>query len=423
MHRFRRAALTPLCCLGLAACGEGIEVEPEPEVALPLGAASEHADELGPPRDEPRDEPGETPDPEAPETTFEAPIEAWPVEVGDEELAVIDDALFVGDVLFVAGRADDAVVVMRMRRGVAEVAAGDRFREPRAGASPVHLVHIDDHAAAMWLADGHLEAVRLDPTIEMASLSPTRASGEEGGRLTPPLVIASAPDGSGALACAIDELGPTCLSIDGRLSLAGMHVIKRSVAIGEPQALVAVDSGYMLVLGHCRTESCSRIDLGALALDPTGRPGKRRDLPLVQLDRGTAFVRDGDGFVLIARRVAAGEHSAWRVTPSATRELEGRFSRVVGGFAHDGETLLLERAHLRMRAGFPVRGYNVRPLTERVRGKHKSREETERHAIPEAIARQLPTDPDQRFTANGDALVFARPARKGRVAATVLRLP
>lgn len=419
----RGAAWTALCCLW-SACGDGIPVTPSAEA--PANAVAS-ADLIEDANDAP------APDPDAPTTTLQAPLEPWPLSFATTELAAIDDAVFVDDALLVAGRAGDQVVVLRLHRTLAgtniQVAAnapGERFARVRGDASRVSLVRSGNGALALWLADGHLEGVEVArDSKDLASLEPERLSGEEGGQLAGPLVAAVSP--GGVVACAKDKLGPTCFDIaatqpEGRHALAGVNLITRKTAVGEPRALVLRDGGFMLVLGDCKSETCSRIDLMAVALDEHGAAGQRRDLPVVQMDRGSAFIPDGDGFVLVARRVGAGEHSAWRVTPDATRELEGRFSRVVGGFAHDERTLLIERAHLKMRKGFPVRGYQVRPLTETAQPKGSRRTRVEREAIPEAVAEHLPTDAEQSFSANGDALVFSTPVRKGRFEATVLRL-
>lgn len=425
--------MTALCCLWpvsatlAVGCGDGIQVPSSqelPSAAIPAsptdGATLEGA-------------PGEAPlpDPDAPTATLQAPLEPWPLSFAATELAAIDDAVFVDDALVVTGRTTDQVVVLRLHRTrvagaltVAPTAATERFARVSAHGSRVVIVRSGTGALALWLADGHLEGLEIDSQAkDLASLEPERLSGEEGGQLSGPLVAAASD--SGVVACAADKLGPTCFEIaatqpEGHHALAAVNLITKKTAIGQPRALLATDTGFMLVLGNCKGETCARIDLLAVALDEHGAPGQRRDLPVVQIDRGSAFIPDGDGFVLVARRVGAGEHSAWRVTPDATRELEGKYSRVVGGFAHDGRTLLIERAHLKMRKGFPVRGYQVRPLTET--SERKRRTEVEREAIPEAVAEHLPTDADQTFSANGDALVFAAPLRKGRFDATVLRL-
>ncbi len=424
----RGAAWTALCCLW-SACGDGIHVTPSAEPP-PNALSAPGADLLeGAPNEVP------APDPDAPTTTLQAPLEPWPLSFATSELAAIDDAVFVADTLIIAGRAGDQVVVLRLHRkqdgttlDVAMSAPTERFARVRGDASRLTLVRSGTGALALWLADGHLEGLEIaSDSHDLASLEPQRLSGEEGGQLAGPLV-AAASDG-GVIACAKDKLGPTCFDIaatqpDGDHALAGVNLITRKTAIGEPRALIPRDGGFMLVLGSCKSETCSRIDLMAVTLDEHGAAGSRRDLPVVQMDRGTAFIPDGVGFVLVARRVGAGEHSAWRVTPDATRELEGRFSRVVGGFAHDERTLLIERAHLKMRKGFPVRGYQVRPLTETAarKGSPRRASQVEREAIPEAVAEHLPTDADQQFSANGDALVFVAPMRKGRFEATVLRL-
>lgn len=70
-----------------------------------------------------------------------------------------------------------------------------------------------------------------------------------------------------------------------------------------------------------------------------------------------------------------------------------------------------------MRKGFPVRGYQVRPLVVTKRA-----DKVERAALPEAIAALLPTDADQTFLAHDDALVFVAPLRKGKLDATAVRL-
>ena len=439
-------ALTALCCLWSAgsACGDGIAVPPNaelPTLALPGAAEDGSIDPLAAPVGEPP-----LPDPDAPTTTLQAPLEPWPLSFSASELAAIDDAIFSDDALLVAGRAGDQVVIQRLHRkqagGVVSVsltAPTERFARVRGGASRLSLVRSGAGVLALWLADGHLEGLAIESASkDLVSLEPVRLSGEEGGQLAGPLVAAASA--GGVVACAKDKLGPTCFEIaatqpeglrkdgeawtEGHPALASVSLITKKTAIGEPRALVPLDAGLMLVLGNCKSETCSRIDLMAIALDEHGVAGKRRDLPVVQLDRGTAFIPDGDGFVLVARRVGAGEHSAWRVSAEATRELQGRFSRVVGGFAHDDRTLLIERAHLKMRKGFPVRGYQVRPLTEAAerKGGGRRKGEVEREALPEAIAEHLPTDPDQSFTANGDALVFVAPLRKGHFDATVLRL-
>ncbi len=408
---FHGAAWTALCCL--LACGDGIQVQPEP----PPSESDVIAEVL---------DGTEAPviDPEAPTTTLEAPLQAWPLSLETAELTAIDDAAFAGDVLVVAGRRADQVVVLRYRRvveaGAPKLVAAGKWQRVRAEASKLALVRRGAGLVAMWVADGHLEGVVVASLAELGE--PVRLSGEEGGQLAAPLVAAT--NGEEIVACAKDKLGPICFGWDAALSLSGVNVISKKASVGEPRALIASDGeagGFWLVLGNCKSQTCTRIDLAAVALDTHGAPGKRRDLPVVQVDRGSAFIPEGDGFVMVARRVGAGEHSAWRVSASATREIEGRFSRVVGGFAHGERTLLIERAHLKMRKGFPVRGYHVRPLTDGGRGS-KGREKIAREAIPDDVADFLPSDADQEFAANGDALTFAAPPRMGRYAATVVRL-
>jgi hypothetical protein len=392
------------------ACGDGIQVQPEPPPPE-SDVIAEAAEEVEAP----------AVDPEAPTTTLEAPLEAWPLSFETAELTAIDDAAFAGDVLVVAGRRADQVVVLRYRRtleaGVPKLVDAGKWQRVRADASKLVLVPRGTGLVAMWLADGHLEGVVVASLAELGE--PVRLSGEEGGQLEAPMVAAG--NGDELVACAKDKLGPICFGWDAELSLSGVNVIAKKTSVGEPRALITSDGeagGFWLVLGNCKSQTCSRIDLAAVALDVHGAPGKRRDLPVVQVDRGTAFIPEGDGFVMVARRVAAGEHSAWRVSASATREIEGRFSRVIGGFAHGERTLLIERAHLKMRKGFPVRGYHVRPLTEGDKGRKK----VEREAIPDAVADYLPTDADQDFAANRDALTFVAPPRLGRYAATIVRL-
>jgi len=422
--------MTALCCLWSAwsACGDGIAVPSSQELpnAASPGLPTDGALLEGAPGEPP------APDPDAPTATLRAPLEAWPLSFAATDMAAIDDAVFVGDALFVAGRAADRVVILRLHRKqdqdvrVAASAPSERFARVAPDASRIVLVRSGTGALALWLADGHLEGLEIAADAkDLTTLEPERLSGEEGGQLAGSLVAASGD--AGVVACAADKLGPTCFEItptqpEGHHALTSVNLITKKTALGEPRALLLLDTGFMLVLGNCKGQTCARIDLMAVALDEHGVPGQRRDLPVVQIDRGSAFIADGDGFVLVARRVGAGEHSAWRVTPTSTRELEGRYSRVVGGFGHDDRTLLIERAHLKMRKGFPVRGYQIRPLTDGDQRKSHKRDEVEREAIPEAVAELLPTDADQSFSANGDALVFAAPLRKGRFGATVLRL-
>ncbi|HRE92404.1 MAG TPA: hypothetical protein PK095_25030, partial [Myxococcota bacterium] len=104
-------------------------------------------------------------------------------------------------------------------------------------------------------------------------------------------------------------------------------------------------------------------------------------------------------------------------------ELDGRFSRVVGGFSLGDTTMLVERGHLRMRQGFPVSSIDLRPLKiERRKALRHEKKKAERERFPDAIAKHLPTEVDQRFGAFGDALVFAGPRRKGLVKAAIVRV-
>lgn len=418
----RSAALTALCCLW-SACGDGIHVASEPNEAARRADAAPESGDL------PTLEDGETaPDPDAPTTTVDAPLEAWPLALTTAELGTLDGATFLGDALLVVGRNVDQVVVQRLHRTVEDAAvkvasrsAADRFVALRPGASRVALARLGADVVAAWVADGHLEGVRIGAAMaELTALSPVRLSGEEGGQLSGDPVIAEGHDAERLVACATDTLGPLCFGLDATLSPIAVHTLSKRKSAGTPRALLANDGGFMLVLGSCKGETCARIDMTAIALGPDGKPGKVRDLPVVQLERGTAFIAQDDGFVLVARRVGAAEHTAWRIGEQGVRELEGRFSRVVGGFSHDDRTLLIERAHLKMRKGFPVRGFEVRPLDEGA-GRASSKKPT-REALPDAVADLLPTEVDQTFAAFDDALVFSAPTRKGRFRATVVRL-
>lgn len=407
--RIASAALTALCCSW--GCGDGIPVTPPAEAAATSAVATSEA-ELG----AGGDAPPAALDPDAPTSTLEAPLDAWPLRFTSDTLAAIDDALFVGDELVLAGRVADQVVLVRLARGADKVPAVVERVARVASVERVVLANNGDRAAALWIADGHLEAVPIGKTLGDAA--PLRVSGEEGGQLTGKPVVAESLDG--LVACAADSNGPTCFELGADLGLVGARPLGKRAG-GRPVALMPTSAGFVLVLGDCRNASCGRVDLDAVALDDHGLAGKRRALPEIQLERGTAFVPEDDGFVLVARRVGAGEHSAWRVGVDGARELDGRFSRVVGGFSWGGRTLLVERSHLVMRKGFPVRGYQIRPLPAGV-SRAKATDRVAREALPDTVAEALPSDADQTFSGHDDTLLFVAPLRKGKLEAAAVRL-
>jgi len=408
--RLASAALTALCCSW--GCGDGIPVTPPPDAPAASTTAPAEAELAAGSEDAPA-----VIDPDAPTSTLEAPLEAWPLHFASDVLATIDDALFVGDQLVVAGRVGDQVVLVRLARAADKtVAVAERVARV-APCERVVLTRLGARAAAMWVSDGHLEALAFDKTLGAAT--PSRVSGEEGGQLTGAPVVAESEDG--LVACAGDSNGPTCFELDRDLGLVGARPLGKKAG-DRAVALMPTSDGFVLVLGDCNNDSCSRVDLGAVLLDDHGLAGKRRALPEIQLERGTAFVPEDDGFVLVARRVGAGEHSAWRFAGDGARELDGRFSRVVGGFSWGGRTLLVERSHLIMRKGFPVRGYQIRPLDADAGTRAKPSDRVAREALPEHVAELLPSDADQTFSGHDDTLLFVAPLRKGKLEAAAVRL-
>ena len=410
LRRLWRPALAGLLSLSIACQGDEPAPPPEAPAPAPTEAAVEAVAE-------------EVVDPDA-LPAIEATIVAWNIEL---EAFSIDAAAFDGELLVLVAATAEGPMLIRYKqvRGPGEATTTpqekDRRLLQRDDATPPSLVRIGPSLVAMWVASGRLEAMVLDAKTPLGTSAVKVLAAEEGGAFNGVPLVAEREDE--ALVCVRDGATPLCIALDARLETRGLFPLDRRKD-ERPELIAATDDGFLLVVGRCRSESCSRKTLEVLALDETGRPtGKARSLPEIQVGRGTHTIETDEGLVLIARRVGAGEHSAWHVTRDGAMELDGRFSRAVGGFALDDRTMLVERAHLKMRQGFPVAGFNLRALTfERRKAVRPAKQKVARESFPEAIAKALPTAVDQTFVVNEDALLFATPRVKGMVRAAVLRL-
>lgn len=411
----RRAAWTALFCLSLAAgvsstsaCGdEAVSSIPdgpaEPLDADPATLADAASD------------PEPAPDEDLPAVAAE--LSVWPITL---EVFEILDATFEGERLLLATAAADGISLVRFEQkkdGPSEVER--RLIGPNG--TPLALITIggtNPRRAALWIEDGHLRALRLDGPL---SASPSTVAAEEGGAFAGPLAVGT--DDLSALACLSDGNRPLCLRLDSELTAVGLHPFERRN--GELARWVgATDTGWLVMMARCRNESCGRESLEVLTLNDEGaQVGKSRSLPDIEGTRDAALIPTGDGLVLVGRRRGAGEHTAWHIAHGGVMELDGRFSRVVGGFSLNDTTMLVERGHLRMRQGFPVSSIDLRPLKiERRKALRHEKKKVERERFPDTIARHLPTEVDQRFGARGDTLVFASPRRKGLIKAAVVRV-
>jgi len=411
LHRLWRPAFTSLLAISIGCQDDAPLPPPEaPAPAPPIGEVT------------PEEAVDDAALPALP--AIEATLVAWNIEL---EAFSIDAAAFDGDllVLVVATATGPMLVRYEQTQGPGEAEPNPKERDRRLlerdDTTPPTLVRIGPSLVAMWTASGRLEALVIDAKTPLDSTAVKVLAAEEGGTFQGVPLVAEREDE--ALVCVRDGTTPLCIAFDARLETQGLFALERRKN-EIPELLAATDDGFVLVVGRCRSESCGRKTLEVLALDASGKPtGKARSLPEIQGGRASSAIPTDDGLVLIARRVGAGEHSAWHVTPDGATELDGRFSRAVGGFAFDDRTLLVERAHLRMRKGFPVAGFNLRPLSfERRKTRFHEKKKVTRESFPEAIAKALPTAVDQTFAVNEDALLFATPRVKGKVRATVLRL-
>lgn len=403
----------PLCALGSGACADEppavIQAEPPADPNDTTVAAAE---------------PEPAPDEDLP--AIAAELSVWPLTL---EVFEILSAAFEGERLLLVTEAADGVSLVRLEQGKDGPTETERRRIGPTG-TPLALVTIGETAprrAALWIEDGHLRALRLDGPLGAA---PTTVAAEEGGAFAGPLAVAS--DDLSALACLRDGTRPLCVRLDKELTAIGLHPFERRD--GHVTRHVATTaSGWLVLMGRCRNAgspgglstpaNCGRETLEVIALSDEGVLGKARALPDIEGTRDAALVPTGDGLVLVGRRRGAGEHSAWQIAQGGLMELDGRFSRVIGGFQLGDTTLLVERGHLRMRQGFPVSNIDLRPLTiERRKALRHEKKKVERERFPETISKHLPTEVDQRFSAHGDALVFASPRRKGIVKAAVVRV-
>lgn len=415
------AVRTALCCLwapmvGLIGCVD------EPTPTLPTTT---------PPEAQAPTDPAEPDDEAAPEEeealpALEADVAVWPLAL---EAFEILDATFENDRLLLVTAAADGVSLVRMARAKEATDTSPVEQERRLigpPQTPLTLAPIGIGAkaayAAFWVADGHLHALSL--ALPLADATARVIAAEEGGAFTGPVVVAPSGPTDELLACVRDGNRPLCVRLDHELSPIGVHPIDRKDQV--IRWLGPTPNGWIALLTRCRTEECTRENLEVLAFDRNGVvQGKPRALPELDSVRNTAIIGTDDGLLLVGRRRGAGEHTAWNVTPRMTSELEGRFSRVIGGFTLGGSTKLVERSHLRMRQGFPVAGIDLRPLgPSDFDGKSSRRKDkrVERERFPDHIAQHLPAEVDQRFSARGDTLVFTSPRIKGILKAAVVKV-
>lgn len=404
----------PLCALSSGACAD------ESSPAIQADAPAEAGDDTIAAEAEP--EPA--PDEDLP--AIAAELSVWPLTL---EVFEILSATFEGERLLLVTEAADGVSLVRLEQGKDGPTEVERRRIGPTG-TPLALVAIGEttpRRAALWIEDGHLRALRLDGALGAA---PTTVAAEEGGAFAGPLAVAS--DDLSALACLRDGTRPLCVRLDKELTAIGLHPFERRDG-HYARHVATTQSGWLVLMARCRNTSssggpslpagCGRETLEAIPLSDEGEIGKARALPDIEGTRDAALVPTGDGLVLVGRRRGAGEHSAWQIAQGGVMELDGRFSRVIGGFQLGDTTLLVERGHLKMRQGFPVSNIDLRPLViERRKTLRHEKKKVERERFPEAVARHLPTEVDQRFSAHGDALVFASPRRKGLIKVAVVRV-
>ncbi|MFO0748315.1 MAG: hypothetical protein U1F43_22030 [Myxococcota bacterium] len=278
-------------------------------------------------------------------------------------------------------------------------------------------------ALAVWHdPDGAVWAVPVDE--HLAEAKPQKILDPADGKAVGPTALA--PADAGTLAC-IGLVGEPlhCAMLDARGATDGWSAIGKTADL-LPEALVPGPHGWLLLAGTCRpktADTCKRKDLIVVRLGEDGMPPKKRptlQLPEVEARRaGLVVVPTDSGFVLVARRIGAGESSAWRVTDEAVKELDGKFTRTVGGLAApdggDDGMVFIEQGPLIMRQGHPVARYRVRPLGDD--GKRK-----DALAWPSAIDPLMPLTVDQQVLSSDGLATFVEPIRKRHVRATVVRL-
>lgn len=277
-------------------------------------------------------------------------------------------------------------------------------------------------ALAAWHdPDGAIWTVAIDEAL--AGATPQKLREPADGRTFGP--IALAPTDDGTLACAGAVGGPlACATLDPRGRSEGFAPIGKTPDL-MAEALVPSPGGYLLLASSCRpkkSDTCKRKDLVVVRLGDDGLPPRRRPtlpLPEVEAQRGGLVVLPSPtGFILVARRVGAGDATAWKVSDTEVRELDGRFSHVVGGLDGDDGFVLVEQGPLTMVDGHPVALHRARGLPTGA-GKDKR---GELFAWPAAVRALMPVTVDQRVISGEGLVAFVEPIRKKHVRAAVIRL-
>jgi len=273
-------------------------------------------------------------------------------------------------------------------------------------------------ATAVWADEaGVVRALALDD--RMSAREPvTLLAAEEGAALGHPVVV---PSDDGALVCVGAATAPLrCATMlrSGGLASDGWQAVGKAKGM-RAEALVETENGWLLVAASCRPkapEPCRRKDLVVIRLGLDGLPPKKKPtLPLPELvaERGgLLLVPQASGFALVGKRVGAGEASAWRVTEREVKELDGKWTRVIGGLDHEDGFVFVEQAPLAMQGGFPVVRLRPRPFDKGKRG--------DPLGWPGAVARRVPTGVDQRVVSGEGLVAFIEPIRKQRVRAVVI---
>ncbi|MCC6620568.1 MAG: hypothetical protein IT385_04900 [Deltaproteobacteria bacterium] len=356
--------------------------------------------------------------PDDPTTTLTWALDARRIELEAER---VDGVTTDRDALVVAvARAGDGVLV----RLAPEGAAGTRVAAERVigplGPEPIALARAAHGSPpmALWVDEaGAVRAIVADERLQTNEPT-TLLEPADGPALGHPVV---APADGGAIACIGGVATPlrcAMLSRAGALMEDGWRAVGKAKGM-RAEALVESDNGWLLVAASCKPkapEPCRRKDLVVIRLDLDGVPPKKRPtLPLPELQAargGLLLVPEATGFVLVGRRVGAGEASAWRVTERDVKELDGKWGRVVGGLDHDDGFVFVEQAPLAMQDGFPVVRHRPRPFDKGKRG--------DPLAWPGSIAGHVPTGVDQRVISGEGLVAFVEPIRKQRARLVVI---
>jgi len=391
---------------------------PRDELEAPAATPGEAEIELPAPLRDAAEAPAPVVEADDPATTIAAPITARTLTLEAERL---DGLALDGAALIVAGARGGRLTLWRLEPDGATAtkvqATLDAAPLPTEAPS---LLSATRHAPAMaaWTdAEGAVWGLVVDARLaeQRATRLLDAADGAAVGR------PALAPADDGAMICtgmAADVLRCATLTRGGALTPEGWAPLGKTRGV-RAEALAETASGWLLIAGACKPAgACKRLDLVGLRLGADGLPPRKRPtIALPELERrhdGLVLVPEGEGLLLVGRRHGAAEASAWRIGERDADELDGKWSRVVGGLDSDDGLVLVEQAPLAMDNGFPVVKLRPRPLVDGKRG--------EPRAWPSAVGALVPRGVDQRVRSGEGFVVSFEPVRDRRARATVLRL-